>query len=394
MSSDNPIDAGNPVYFDNNATTPLDPRVRESLLPWFHADHGNPSSTHAFGRSARQAVEQARGQVAALLGSRAEEVVFTASGTEANNAIIAAITESHGYRGHLVTTGLEHPSIRAAARRAEAAGMAVDEVKPGPDGIVSVAAIAEVLRPDTRLVCLMLANNELGTLQPVAEVAALCREHGIPVLSDVVQAVGKIPVLAADLGVDYMTLGGHKFHAPLGAAALWIRPGAPYAPLMVGAGQEAGRRAGTENVLAIVGLGRAAELAAAELDQRHERLLALQQQLEEGLGQVGDCIVHCQTSPRLPHTSNVAVLGLLAHELMGRLDRAGFAVSTGAACTAGRPQASHVLQSLGLPEAEALATLRISFGITNTAEEVAAFLTALAREAAVLRSQTPATASA
>jgi cysteine desulfurase len=325
--------------------------------------------------------------VATLLAGRAEEIVFAASGTEVNNAVIAGLAQQCGHRGHLITTTLEHPSVRAAARRAGEMGMQVTEVPPGQDGIVPVSAIEAALRPDTRLVCLMLANNELGTLQPVPQVAALCRRRGVPVLSDVVQGVGKIPVRADALGVDYMTLGGHKFHAPPGAAALWIRPGAHFPPLLVGAPQEAGRRAGTENVPAIVGLGWAAEFAHDELAERHAHLLALRQQLEKGLERIEDCVVHCQESERLPHTTNVAFLGLLAHRLMERLDKAGFAVSTGAACTTGQPQASAVLRALGLPQAEALATLRISFGMTNTAEEVAAFLPVLGREVEALRQE-------
>ncbi len=373
------------VYFDHNATTPLDPRVRDAMLPWLSGMHGNPSSLHAVGRRARQAVEEARGQVAALLGGRPEEVVFTSSGSEANNTVIFAAGKRCGYRGHLVTSVLEHPSVRVAAAHMAAAGMEVTELSPRADGRVAADDVRDALREDTRLVCLMMANNELGTIQPVAEVAAACRQKSIPVLCDAVQGISKLEVNAAELGVDYLTLGGHKFHAPSGIAALWVRSGAALEPLLVGATQESSRRAGTENVPAIVGLGAAATLAAGEVAARHAFLLALRERLESGLAAIPDTVIHCTGSQRLPHTSHVAFLGVSGQELMLRLDRAGFAVSTGSACHSGQPLPSAAVVAMGVPENEALASLRISFGMTNTAREVDAFLAALAVEVSALR---------
>ncbi len=380
--------AEHPVYFDNNATTPLDPRVRDAMLPWLSGLHGNPSSAHAFGRRAREAVESAREQVAALLGGRPEEIVFTASGSEANNTVIFTAGERCSRRGHLVTSMLEHPSVRVAASRLAEAGMTLTELSPETDGRVSADAVRAVLSDDTRLVCLMLASNELGTIQPLREVAAVCRSRNVPVLCDAVQAIGKIPVNVGELGVDYLTLGGHKFHAPSGVAALWVRRGAPLEALLVGGGQEASRRAGTENVPGIVGLGVAAELAAAEVEARHAKLLALRQQLEDGLASIPDTVIHCADAERLPHTSHVAFLGTSGQELMLRLDRDGFAVSTGSACHAGRkPQPSAVVVATGVPADEALASIRISFGMANTAEEVAAFLVALETAVGELRGE-------
>ncbi len=375
------------VYFDHNATTPLDPRVRDAMLPWLGGQHGNPSSAHAAGRRARRAVEEAREQVAALLGGRPEEVVFTSSGSEANNTVIFAAGRRCGPPGggHLVTSVLEHPSVRVAAAQMAREGMEVTELSPGPDGRVAVADVRDALRDDTRLVCVMLANNELGTIQPVAEVATACRQRNIPVLCDAVQGISKIEVDAGELGVDYLTLGGHKFHAPSGVAALWVRTGAELEPLLVGAPQESSRRAGTENVPAIVGLGAAAALAAGEVAARYAHLSALREQFENGLAAIPEAVVHCQGSQRLPHTSHVAFLGVSGHELMQRLDAAGFAVSTGSACTAGRPQPSPAVVAMGVPESEALASLRISFGMTNAAGEVEAFLSALAAEVEGLR---------
>lgn len=374
------------AYFDNNATTPLDPRVRDAMLSALGESHGNPSSAHRWGREARRAVETARERVAALLGARASEIVFTSSGTEANNTVIYAAARAAGFRGHLVTTSLEHPSVRAAAASLAQRGMTLTEVRPGADGVVAPEAVAAALSDDTKLVCLMRANNELGTIQPVARVAASCRERGVPLLCDAVQAVGKIPVDVGELGVDYLTLGGHKFHAPLGSAALWVRAGAAIEPLLLGAPQEGGRRAGTENVPAIVGLGKAAELAAAELGERHRRLLELRQRFERGLAAIPGSLVHAAASPRLPHTTHVAFPGLVGHELMLRLAASDYAVSIGAACLSGRPQPSPVLLHMGISAAEALASLRVSFGIFNTAAEVDGFLETLAAEVEALRS--------
>jgi cysteine desulfurase len=377
-----------PVYLDHNATTPLDPRVREAMLPWLGETWGNPSSAHRFGQAARNAVEDAREKVAALLGARPPEIVFTASGTEANNAVVFDAGRRGGPGGHLVISALEHPSIRASAARLEAAGMAVSRIPPGPDGVVSVAAIVAALRADTRLVCLMLANNELGTLQPVAELAAACRERGVPVLTDAVQAVGKIPVSVADLGVSFLTLGAHKFGGPLGAAALWVQKGVALDGHLVGGSQERHRRAGTENVPALVGLGEAAALARAEIGARGTYLAALRDRFEAGLTGMGG-IVHCATAPRLPNTSNVALPGVDGQALLIRLDLAGYAVSTGAACASGAVEPSATLLALGLPAAEALSSLRVSFGPANTLEEVDGFLVALAAESAALLGRVP-----
>ncbi len=382
------------VYFDHNATTPLDPRVRVAMLPWLEERHGNPSSSHRFGQAAREAVESARDQVAAAIGAHADDVVFTASGSEANNAVVFAAARAAGGRGEIVVASCEHPSVRRAAERAAEQGMSVQVVPPGSDGVVAAAELLAAVGDDTRLVCLMLANNELGTLQPVAEVAAACRERGVHVLCDAVQAVGKVAVDVGALGVDYLTLGGHKLHGPLGAAALWIRPAgagreaAPFEANLLGGTQERRRRAGTVNVPAVVGLGVACALAARELPARHAHLLALRERLEAALPELGG-VVHGAAAPRLPHTTNVAFPGLRGHDLAIRLDLAGYAVSTGAACHSGVVEPSETLLAMGLPEAEALASLRISFGMTNTMAEVEAFLPVLAREVAALRSVSP-----
>ena len=400
------------VYLDHNATTPLDPRVLDAMLPWLGERFGNPSSIHRIGQAARNAVEEAREHVAALIGGRPPEVVFLASGTEANNTVIGSVVAAGARRsggvggmgdvggvggfdekgdsrpgGHLVISAVEHPSVREAAARAERSGVEVTRVPPGEDGVVPAAAMIAALRPDTVLACLMLANNEVGTLQPVAAVAAECHERGIPVLCDAVQAVGKVPVDASLLGVDFLVLGAHKFGGPLGAAALWVRGGVELASLLAGGSQERRRRAGTENVPAIVGLGVAAALAQAEVgsQERPRQLAALRDRFEAGLAAVPGAIIHGDTAPRLPNTSHVALSGVEGEALLIRLDLAGFAVSTGSACSSGTVEPSKTLLAMGLSPEEALSSIRVSFGVANRPEEVDLFLAALAREAAALR---------
>lgn len=355
------------------------------MVPWLGERFGNPSSLHHRGREASAALDRARERVAALLGGRPGEIVFTASGTEANNTVLATVGRRADGAGRLVVSELEHPSVRLAAEGLEATGLELVRVAPGADGVVPAERFVAALTPDTRLACLMLANNEIGTVQPVAEVARACRERGIPLLTDAVQAVGKVPVSVGELGADYLVLGGHKFHGPLGAAALWVRPGAALDPLLVGGGQEARRRASTANLPALVGLGEAAHLAARELPDRMRSFAALRDRFEAGLAAIPDARIHCAGAPRLPQTTNVAFPGLEGESLLLRLDAAGFAVSTGSACSSGRPEPSPTLLALGLGADEALASLRVSFGTSSRESEVDAFLVALEREVASLR---------
>lgn len=380
-------------YFDHNATTPLDPEVREAMLPWLGGEGagparwGNPSSVHRFGQAAREAVEAAREQVARLIDCRTpEEIVFVASGTEANNAVVASLVGESAPGEKIVVSALEHPSILGAAHAAAPrAGVAVVEVPPEEDGVVSAARMAAAAGPGTRLAALMLANNEIGTLQPVAELCRALAGRGVPVLCDAVQAVGKVAVSVQTLGVDYLTLAAHKFHGPLGAAALWIRGGAAFSPLLVGGAQERRRRASTVNVPAVVGFGAACAVAGRDLAERARHLARLRDRFEAGLAAIPQARVHCAGVARLPHTSHVAFPGLVGQELMIRLDLAGFAVSTGAACGSGTVQASPTLTAMGMPYDEAIASLRVSFGLPNTEAEVDALLPALADAVAALR---------
>ncbi len=387
------------VYLDHNATSPLDPRVREAMLPWLGERHGNPSSLHAFGQGARNAVEEAREKVAALLGARPAEIVFTSSGTEANNAVLfdlAFAPSKDGLPKRVVTSGFEHPSVREAANRLGERGFQIDRIAPRGGTVDADEMIAALEprpdRPAASLAALMLANNELGTIQPVAQVARAARAFAVPVLCDAVQAVGKIPVSVADLDVDALVLGGHKFHGPLGAAALWLRKGFDLHGYLVGGSQERRRRAGTENVPAIVGLGKAAEIAAGELAERHRHLAGLRDRIERGIlesAQIPEARIHCTDRPRLPNTTHIAFSGVEGEALLIRLDLAGFAVSTGSACSSGTVEPSKGMLAAGFSPEEALSSLRVSVGMTNTEAEIDAFLEALPREVAALRRFAP-----
>lgn len=373
------------TYFDHNATTPVDPRVRESMLPWIGDQFGNPSSIHAFGQAAREAVERAREQVATLLDASPAEIVFTATGTEANNAVIRGCSRIGCTSGHLVVSAMDHPSVAAVATDLESSGFDVSWIAPDANGRIDPDRLAAAIKPDTSLVCLALANNIIGTIQPVEKVARFCRKASVPILCDAVQAIGKIPVSVRDLDVDFLSLGAHKFYGPLGAAALWIRKGVELNPYLLGGSQERHRRAGTVNVPAIVGMGEAAELAQAELEARRAHLLSLRDRLETGLREIGDIVIHGEAVERLPNTTHVALKDIDAQSLLIRLDLAGFAVSAGSACSSGTVEPSPALLAMGVTPQEALSSLRISLGSGNTEDEVDRFLVVLAREVAALR---------
>ncbi len=378
------------VYLDYNATTPLEPRVRDAMLPWMGAA-GNASSVHAFGRRAREAVETAREEVALLIGAAPDEVIFTASGTEANNTVFETVL-AQLEPGRLVISAFEHPSVTRAAERLAERGFEVVAVRPGADGVIDAAAVAAALDDDTRLVCVMLANNEIGSVQPVAEIAARARDRGALVLCDAVQAAGKVPFSVAELDVDYLSIGAHKFYGPLGAAALWVRRGAPLDPLLVGGSQERYRRASTSNIPALVGFGEAARLAREEGARWAERMRAVRDRFESRLGELPEAVVHAAAAPRLPNTSNVAFPGLSGEALMVRLDLRGFAVSTGSACSSGKVSVSATMAALGVPQEEALGSLRISFGKDTPLEVADRLVEALAAEVAELHRAAPAEA--
>lgn len=358
------------IYLDYNATTPIDPRVAEAMAPFLTGGFGNPSSTHLEGRKAKEALEAARERVAGCLGCQPGEIVFTSGGSESNNLAIRGVVEAHG-GGHVVTSAIEHPAVLEVVRALEGEGrIELTVVSADSSGRVDPADVIDALRDDTVLVSLMLANNEVGTLQPVREVAEVCRARGVALHTDAAQAVGKIPVDIADLGVDLLSVAGHKLYAPKGIGALYVRDGVRIVPQIRGAGHERGLRAGTENVLLAVGLGVACELVQSETEAEmpwlttlRDRLVAL---LEAGFEAL---VVHGDPANRLPNTASVAFTGIEASTLVCELGDE-VAASAGAACHSDGVHVSHVLEAMGIDADLARATVRLSVGRFTTTDEV------------------------
>ncbi|MEK7684870.1 MAG: cysteine desulfurase family protein [Verrucomicrobiota bacterium] len=361
----------NRIYLDCNASTPIAPEVAQAMRPFWSEHYGNPSSHHWASAPARQALETARSQVAALLGCSPGEIVFTSGGTEANNHAIKGAFFALRHKGnHLVTSQVEHPAVLQPCRFLEGLGAKVTCLPVDSTGMVDPDDVGRAITPRTILVSVMHANNEVGTLQPVAEIARITREHGVLFHTDAAQSVGKIPARVDELGVDLLSVAGHKLYAPKGVGALYIRPGVVLEPLMHGAGHEAGRRAGTENVLLDVALGAACKLAAAESEARRAVLTELRDYLHDGLQRLFGAGLHLNGHPveRLPNTLNVSFAGRIGSEVLEMLD--GVAASTGSACHSGRHELSPVLKAMGVPEGVGLGAVRFSLGRTTTQEEL------------------------
>ena len=379
-----------PVYLDNAATTPLDPRVLEAMLPHLGADRGNPSSIHARGAAAREAVERARGSVAALVGAAPSEILFTSGGTEADCLAVLGIARAAGpERRHLVVSEVEHAAVREAARQLESEGFEVTWLGVDGHGLVDADEFAGALRPDTALAAVMWANNEVGTVQPVRGLAAECARRGVPFHADAVQAAGREPIDVGEAGVSTLALSGHKIYGPQGVGALYVRAGTPIGPILFGGGQEAGLRSGTENVAGIVGLGAAADLARTELDGRIEHETALRDRLIEGLLAMPDIELNGHPERRLSNNAHVSVHGVGAESLVLVLDALGYAVGSGSACSSGGDRPSRLLLALGRDEQDALSAARITVGKENTAREVEGFLEAFASAVGRLREVSP-----
>jgi cysteine desulfurase len=364
------------IYFDHNATTPLHPEVWEAMRPYFSDLFGNPSSLHGEGQQARDAVEEARTQVAQLLGASAEEIIFTSGGSEADNlAIIGSALARQQQGRHIITTQIEHPAVLGSCRFLESQGFRVTYLPVRPDGAVDPEALAEAFTDETILVSVMHANNEVGTIQPLRECTALARVRGIWVHTDAVQSVGKIPTAVDDLGVDLLALSGHKIHGPKGVGALYVRRGLALEPLITGGPQERGLRGGTEPVAAIVGLGAAAHLARTRMSMEVARIAALRDRLEQSiLAAIPDVAVNGAAAPRLPTTTNLSFKGVDGQSLVVALDLKGIAVSTGSACSSGSLEPSHVLMAMGLASEWLRGALRFSLGCNNTPQEVDSLL--------------------
>jgi len=356
------------VYLDNNATTPVLPEVLEAMRPYFGEHFGNASSIHHHGQETRAAVERARESVAALLGCRASEVVFTSGGTEADNLAIFGLTRSGD---HVITSTIEHHAVLNACKHLAAKGCEVTYIPVDGRGLVDPADVKHAVRPNTKLITIMFANNETGVVQPVAEIGEIAAEADIYFHTDAVQAAGKIAIDVNKIGCDLLTISSHKFHGPQGVGALYVRKGTQLEPMLYGGSHERSRRAGTENVPGIVGLGKAAELAVAGFERGDDLKMAVaRDHLERELLSIEATGLNGEGAPRVPNTTNIYFDSIAGEALVIALDLKGLAVSTGAACSSGAIEPSHVLLAMGLGPDRAKASIRFSLGKQNTAEDV------------------------
>ena len=368
------------AYFDHNATTPPDPAVIEAVARALADDFGNASSVHHFGQRAKALLDEARSAVADLIGAEPAEVVFTSGGTEADNMALRGIAEAVEATGpagrrHIVTTSIEHEAVLNTVKALAKRGWTVALLPVDASGILSPAALAAAVTPATAIVSVMHANNEIGTIQPIADLAAIAHEHGATFHTDAVQSTGKIPVDVRTLGVDTLALSAHKFNGPKGAGALWIRRGVRLVSTMTGGKHERNRRGGTENVPGIAGLGVAARLARRKLADDAARIAALRDRLERGiLESVAGTQINGATTSRVPNTTNISFDGVEAESLLIALDLEGFAVSTGSACSSGTLEPSHVLKAMGFGSPRTQNSIRFSLGAGNTEAQVDALL--------------------
>ena len=377
------------IYFDNNATTPLLPEVFEAMRPYFIESFGNASSIHRQGQRARAAVEQAREHVAELIGSRPAEVVFTSGGTEGDNLAIFGVV-SPGQ--HIITTAIEHHAVLNACKKLEAEGVELTIITVDGQGRVNPDDVKSALRPNTQLISVMMANNETGVLQPVREIGRIAAEADVFFHTDAVQAAAKVPIDVNEINCDLLTIAGHKMHAPQGTGALYVRRGTLLKPLLYGGRHERSRRAGTENLAGIVGLGKAAELAQKWFAENGPaQMVALRERLESGvLAKIERVRVNSGSAPRTPNTSNILFDCIEGEAFVIAMDLKGISVSTGAACSSGAIEPSHVLVAMGLNPDEARGSIRFSLGKQNTAEEVDTVLELLPEVLSKLRELSPA----
>jgi cysteine desulfurase len=373
-------------YFDNNATTQVAPEVLEAMLPFLRQQWGNPSSAYGLGQEAARRLDDARVKAAALINAEPQEIVFTSGGTESNNAALHSALATRPERRHLLTTAVEHPSILRFCGFLEKQGCAVTLLPVDSGGALDLDLVEKSIRPDTAIVSAMLANNETGVLFPIAEIAALCRSKGVLCHTDAVQAPGKLKLDVKALGVDFLSLSAHKLYGPKGIGLLYVKRRAKYQPYLLGGGQERGRRGGTENVPAIVGFGRAAELALANIELEDTRVRALRDRLEDRLLRgIPGVARNGAPEPRLPNTANLAFEGVEADGLLLLLDQAGVCASSGSACSSGALDPSHVLSAMGCSAPRARGSIRLSLGVHNTAAEVEYLLQCLPGIVAKLR---------
>lgn len=361
------------IYFDHNATTPVDPTVAEAVFRALTSEFGNASSVHHFGQQAKALLDDARSSVGGLIGAEPSEIVFTSGGTESDNFALRGVAEAMEPTGrrHVIASAIEHEAVLVTLKALARRGFRTTLLPVGASGIVDAAVLSEAITDDTAIVSVMHANNEIGTVQPIAELAAIAHAHGALFHTDAVQSVGKIPVDVGSLGVDLLSLSAHKFNGPKGAGALWIKRGVRVTAILTGGKHERNRRAGTENVPAIAGLGAAARLAAGKLAAESARVAALRDLLEtQILARVSGTATNGVREKRVPNTTNISFEAIEAESLLIALDLEGIAVSTGSACSSGTLEPSHVLKAMGLPTHRAQSSIRFSLGAGNTAEQV------------------------
>ena len=360
------------IYVDNNATTMVAPEVLDAMLPYFSTNYGNPSSMHSFGGNVAGAINEARDNVAKLIGAQPEEVVFTSCGTESDGTAIRAAIESYPDKKHIVTSRVEHPAVKNLYETLSKKGYRATFVPVDPSGRLDIDYLYDSLNDDTAIVSLMWGNNETGVIFPIEEISQEVKSRGILFHTDAVQAVSKIPINIGETGVDMLSLSGHKFHSPKGIGALYIRKGTKFSPFMIGGHQESGRRGGTENTASIIGLGKAAELAAAHLvENGYERISRLRDRLEQTLlAKVSNALINGDPTNRLPNTTSVAFEYVEGEAILLMMNEHGICASSGSACTSGSLEPSHVLRAMGVPFTAAHGSIRFSLSRYNTEDEM------------------------
>ena len=379
------------VYADNAATTRIAPQVLDAMLPYLKEEYGNPSTVYKLGREAKIAIEKAREQVAQVIGAKAEEIFFTGSGTEADNMALKGVLYGPAGKGkkHLITTKIEHHAVLHTAMALEKEGFQVTFLSVDKNGRVDLEELKQAITPDTALVSIMAANNEVGTIQPIEEIGKICREKGVLFHTDGVQAFGHMPLDVNKMNIDLLSLSAHKINGPKGSGALYIRRGLGLRPVIEGGGQERNRRSGTENVAGIVGLGQAAQLAMETMEEESARLKALSQKLIDGVLQIPETILTGDPENRLPGACSFAISAIEGESLVLYLDMEGICTSTGSACSTGSLDPSHVLMAIGLSHEVSHGSLRVSLGRFNTEEEVDYIIETLPKVVEKLRSMSP-----
>ncbi len=381
------------IYMDNNATTKVAPEVLEVMLPYFSEQYGNPSSMHSFGGSVGKMVVGAREKVSSLIGAQPDELVFTSCGTESDSTAILSAIQSFSDKRHIVTTRVEHPAVKNLCEQLDTLTGHKHKITSLPvesDGTIDLNRFEESLTDDTAIVSIMWANNETGVIFPIEEMVEITKNRGILFHTDAVQAVGKIPIDLNKVPIDFLSISGHKLHAPKGVGVLYVRKGTPFVPFMTGGHQEHGRRGGTENVTSIIGLGKACELAATKMNDENTRVKALRDKLEEGLlSNIPSSILNGHKTLRLPNTSNISFEYVEGESILLHLDRYNICASSGSACTSGSLEPSHVLRAMGVPFTAAHGSIRFSLSVYNTEEEVDFIIDKLPPIIANLREMSP-----